>query len=445
MMFLALPLFNMSQNADRPTSQRLQAESRAVQLKAEAAWARIVALKAKLLRGCRETAPLLDQGHRPPIRNGRSIGTREVVFVFLVFFLSRVVVLSAMVVSPRFIAPLTPRGARILDDPLPRRLFRWDAGWYLKVAKYGYSYNGNPRQQQNIAFFPLYPLACRLCRAVTGISIGLCAVLLSNLAFLVGLAALYALITWEIGSDVARSTTLLLAFFPASFFFSTMYTESFFLAFSVLAYAAFRKQRFIQGGIWAGLASATRAPGILLFVPLLLEGFPCLKKRRMRWRVIAAGLLAASGLGAFMLYQWIAFGDPLASFKVQQYAIGWRGEFALPFRRIAEVYGEIFSGQLSPAPFDVSFALMFIALACTLPSHLPRSYALYTILGVALPLFAQNNTGGLTRYVNVLFPGFMALGIIGRKSRWIVWVHLALFAVVLVYFSMRFAQMHWVG
>jgi hypothetical protein len=224
-----------------------------------------------------------------------------------------------------------------------------------------------------------------------------------------------------------------------------MYTESFFLALSVLAYAAFRKQKFIQGGIWTGLASATRAPGILLFVPLLFEGFPCLKKRRMWWGVISAGLLAASGLGAFMLYQWIAFGDPLASIKVQQQALGWRGEFALPFRRIAEVYGGIFRGQLSPAPFDVSFALMFIALACTFPSHLPRSYAVYIILGVALPLFAQNSTDGLTRYLNVLFPGFMALGIIGRKSRWMVWVHLSLFAVVLVYFSMRFAQMHWVG
>lgn len=445
MMFLALPLFNMSQNADCPTRQRLQAGSKAVQSKAEEAWARILALKVKLLRGRREITPLLNQGHRPPIRNGRSIGTREVVFIFLVFFISRVVVLSAMAVSPKFITPVTPQGARILDDPLPRRLFRWDTGWYWKVAKYGYSYNGDPRQQQNIAFFPLYPLTCRLCRAVTGISISLCAVLLSNLAFLIGLAALYALVTWEIGSDVARSTTLLLAFFPASLFFSTMYTESFFLAFSVLAYAAFRKQRFIQGGIWAGLASATRAPGILLFVPLLLEGFPRLKERRMWWRVIAAGLLAASGLGAFMLYQWIAFGDPLVSFKVQQYAIGWRGEFALPFRRIAEVYGDIFRGQHAPAPFDILFAVMFIALACTLPSHLPRSYALYTILSVALPLFAQKNTGGLTRYVNVLFPGFMALGITGRKSRWIVWVCLAFFAVVLVYFSMRFAQRHWVG
>ena len=39
MMFLALPLFNMSQNADCSTCQRLQAESKAVQSKAEEAWA----------------------------------------------------------------------------------------------------------------------------------------------------------------------------------------------------------------------------------------------------------------------------------------------------------------------------------------------------------------------------------------------------------------------
>ena len=413
--------------------------------KAEEAWARIVALKAKLLSGRRDTAPSLDQGHRPPIRDGRSIGTREVVFIFLVFFLSRLIIFSAMTVSPRFITRPTGPNFWDLGTPVLRPLFRWDAGWYLRIAEKGYSYNGNPRQQQSIAFFPLYPLTCRLCRAVTGISIPVCAVVLSNLAFLVGLVALYALVAWEIGPDVARSTTLLLAFFPASLFFSTMYPESFFLSFSVLAYGAFRKQRFVLGGLWAGLASATRAQGILLFVPLVLEGFPCLKERRMRWRVIAAGLLAASGLGGFMLYQWIAFGDPFVSFKVQQHAEGWRGSFALPFIRIAGAYRDVFSDQFSPAPFDDLFSVMFIALACTLPSHLPRSYALYTILGVVLPLVAQKNPAELTRYVNVLFPGFMVLGIVGRQSRSLPWLYLALFIVALVFFSMRFAQWRWVS
>lgn len=336
-------------------------------------WTRIVALKIKLLRRRRDTAPACDQRCDPPIRNGWSIGPREVVFVLLVFTLSRVVMFSAMSVGPRFITRPTDAAFWDINDRVLRPLFRWDAGWYLEIAQEGYAYDGDPRRQQNIAFFPLYPLTCRLCRVVTGISIPLCAVLLSNLAFVVGLLALYALITWEIGSDVARSATLLLAFFPASLFFSTMYPESLFLAFSVLAYAAFRRRRFVQGGMWTALASATRAPGILLFVPLLLEGFRSRKERRVGWRVVSAGLLAASGPGAFMLYQWIAFGDPLASFKVQQLALGWRGDLALHFGRLVKVHRDFLSGPHAPAPFDIVCAVTFIALACRMPAHLPRS------------------------------------------------------------------------
>lgn len=50
--------------------------------------------------------------------------------------------------------------------------------------------------------------------------------------------------------------------------------------------------------------------GILLFIPLLFESLPYLKERRMWWHVMAACILAGSGLAGFMLYLWIAFGDP---------------------------------------------------------------------------------------------------------------------------------------
>src|SRR5262245_14791483 len=176
----------------------------------------------------------------------RALGTRQLAFIVLVFSLSRLLIFAAMAVSPWLITPESPRWN--LNDPLLQPLFRWDAGWYLNIAEYGYTYDGNPTQEQNVVFFPLYPLTCRLCYTLTGLPIPLCAVILSNVMFLIGLAALYALTTWELGPEVARCTILLLAFFPTSLFFSTMYTEAFALAFSVLAYTAFRQQRFITGG-----------------------------------------------------------------------------------------------------------------------------------------------------------------------------------------------------
>jgi Mannosyltransferase (PIG-V) len=357
-----------------------------------------------------------------------------------VFAFSRLVVFAAIAVSPWVIPPAPPRWD--LDSPLLRPLFRWDAGWYLNIAQHGYSYNGNPAQQQNIVFLPLYPLTCRLCHLVTGISISVCAVLLSNLAFLIALAVLYILTAAELGPAVARCTVLLLAFFPASLFFSTMYTESFYLALSLLAYASFRQQRWLSGGLWAGLASATRVPGILLLVVLVCENLPRLRDRRVWWRVLPAGMLAASGLTGFMLYEWFAFGDPLANFRVQGQA--WGREFAWPLRSLAGGLRRTVATHWSPLAFDAWLGLLFLALVGILPRHLPISYTVYTAAGLVLPLCTKVGLFGLTRYLAVLFPGFMALGIIGQRSRGLFWALLSVFTVTLVIFSMRYAQWHWV-
>jgi hypothetical protein len=117
------------------------------------------------------------------------IEVRDTAFVLLIFLLSRGVVFSAMTVSPWFVAQSANPNIWHIEDSLLRPLFRWDAGWYLSIAQHGYSYSGNPTQHHNIAFLPLYPLLCRMCYEVTGLSIPQCAILLSNLTFLLGLLA----------------------------------------------------------------------------------------------------------------------------------------------------------------------------------------------------------------------------------------------------------------
>jgi hypothetical protein len=368
--------------------------------------------------------------------------SQQLSFVALVFGLSRLLIFLAVAASPWFIDPGVPRWT--LDDPLLRPLFRWDAGWYLNIAEYGYAYSGDPTKEHNIVFFPLYPLTCRLCHVVTGLSIPLCAFLLSNVAFFFALVALDVLTTKELGPGAARCAILLLAFFPTSLFFSTMYTESFYLVFSVLAYRYFRERRFIVGGIWGGLASATRTPGILLGVPLLFEGFSSLKDRRRWGQVILAGCLTISGLLAFHLYLWAAFSDPLANVHVQQHSI-WQRGFALPFRSIAWGLKQAFNPTFTPFPFDAGFALLFGFVAAALPVYLPRSYAVYTLLSLAMPLFTTAGIASFSRYASVMFPVFMLLGLIGWRWRWIMWVLSAGFAVLLVIFSMHYAQWHWIG
>jgi hypothetical protein len=363
-------------------------------------------------------------------------------FIALVFVLSRLVVVAALAVSPWVVPPAVPQTWN-LEDPLLRPLFRWDAGWYLNIAQHGYTYNGNPNQEQNIVFLPLYPLTCRLCHLGTGLSIPWCAVLLSHLAFLLALALLYTLTTRELGPAVARRAVLLLAFFPASLFFSTMYTEAFYLAFSLLAFSAFRQQQWVRGGLWAGLASATRLPGILLILPLCCEALPRLKDGRQWGRVLVASALAGGGLVGFLGYEWFAFGDPLANFRVQGQA--WGRRWGWPLRSL--VGGLLKTGRASwsPAPVDAWLGVLFIALVGVLPRHLPSSYAVYTGASLAMAICTKVGIWSLTRYLAVLFPGFMGLGLIGQRSRPLFWALLGVFILTLVVFTMRYAQWHWVA
>lgn len=369
------------------------------------------------------------------------VNGRETLFILSVFSLSRLLVFGAMMMSPLVVAPVQRSGTWSLADPILRP--RWDASWYLTIAEHGYSYDGDPGRQQNIAFFPLYPLTCRLCHVITRASVPLCGALLSNGAFLVALATLYVLVAGEVGSGTARLSLVLLAFFPGSLFFSTMYTESFYLLLSTQAFLAFQKERFILGGCWAGLASATRLPGILLLIPLLSRALPRLKDRPVRGRVTLAAILASSGLAIFMIYQAIAFADPLAFIRVQQ---AWG-------RSVGPLFGGVVDNLASNrrashfnplADIDAAFTLMFIALTYVLFRHLPWSYGAYT-LSIMVMQLATGSHHSMARYLSVLFPGFVAFAVIAHKWKWIPWLVIPAFALKLGALSIRFAHWYRVG
>ena len=58
---------------------------------------------------------------------------------------------------------------RVAANPTRNLLARWDAFWYFDITTHGYRWNGNPLEQQNVVFFPLFPVL--MLRAV-GAAIG---------------------------------------------------------------------------------------------------------------------------------------------------------------------------------------------------------------------------------------------------------------------------------
>jgi hypothetical protein len=133
---------------------------------------------------------------------------------------------------------------------------RWDAGWYLDVAKNGYRFLRG--EQSNVAFFPLYPYVVRLVHGVIQLpgDAGwlLVGIIVSNTALLVALIYLYRLIRLDYDRCTAARAVLYLCVFPTTLFLSAVYSESLFLALVVTAFYYARAARWLATGVLAARA-----------------------------------------------------------------------------------------------------------------------------------------------------------------------------------------------
>jgi Mannosyltransferase (PIG-V) len=337
--------------------------------------------------------------------------------------------------SDRFDPVGVTHGTTAFNDLLVAPAARWDAVWYLAIARDGYHHDPNTLRD---AFYPLYPLLIHIGNWVLGSRL-LVAILISLGCFLVALALLYRLAEIELGAEDARSTLLLLSFFPSAFVFSAIYTESLFLMLSVGAFLAARKGRWAWAGALGALAAATRNSGIVLLVPLVVlflygpraDREPDVTsgaRWRPRYRLGPQMLwlaLVPLGLAAFLGFSAITFHDALAPFHVQRL---WYRHFHLlggltggakaawhTLRDLADSKGAAYdpgSGNLAQhfAGLDlVLFGFLVFALVgfVGVLRRLPIAYGAY--VGVALLTTlsypsAVQPLEAFPRYIVVLFP-----------------------------------------
>ena len=102
----------------------------------------------------------------------------------------------------------------------PGVFVRYDAWYYLQIARDGYRADGNER-----AFFPLYPLAVRGLSQLANISLLWSGFLFSLSCFVGSALLLYRWTEAEYGARVARLATLIFCLFPMSFFHMAFYAE----------------------------------------------------------------------------------------------------------------------------------------------------------------------------------------------------------------------------
>lgn len=108
-------------------------------------------------------------------------------------------------------------------------LTRWDAQYFIHIAKYGYTY------ENTLAFFPLFPLSMRyMSRVVSPVIdysnvIVICGIVINFACFVKAALVLYdlSLVVFK-NTKIAYRAAIIFCINPASIFFTALYTESLF-------------------------------------------------------------------------------------------------------------------------------------------------------------------------------------------------------------------------
>jgi hypothetical protein len=278
---------------------------------------------------------------------------------------------------------------------------------------------------------------------------------------------------------------MLVAFFPMSYYFSAVYTESLFLALSAGCVYAARTGRWAQAGVLGALASASRNTGMLLVVPILLlylygpreDRLPpgprqgVLERLRPVYPVrpsLAWVLLVPAGLGAYVLFLALSTGHGLTPFTSEDY---WYHHFAGPFGGVWDGLVAAWDGlrQLIHGPsrtviyfrasggdpiqvagqnlmlfgFLVVGAVAFVGVL----RRLPLAYGAYALVALAVPLtypVTPLPLSSIPRYELVVFPLFMWAADWVHRRR-ITMQTLACSGVLLGLFTVEFATWRFVA
>jgi Mannosyltransferase (PIG-V) len=372
---------------------------------------------------------------------------------------------GAAIRDVRYAEALHGVAGRVVDSLAHR-----DGVWFVRIAAGGYSH------PHSTAFFPLYPLLMRGLSVATGGNYVVAGVVISLAAYAAAMVLLFMLVRPRFGVAVAAWSVAFISWFPTSFVFSAVYSESLFLLLTVAAFWFAARSRWWAAGLAGLLASLTRQNGVLLVLPLLLlyaeeRGWGW-RSVTLRWpRDLRLGSLLLVPLGTllYMGYLQLSFGSALL-FATDQ--ANWKRTFGDPVvtvihgmrdavhavERMGHLHSSLVASlhpghpaqllvvsSVAPAVALVA-ALVFVGLAAR---RLPLAYTVWAALGILSPLFYPSALAplySLHRFILVLFPVFIAVALVTeRRAAVLRWPLLALSAAGLVWYAWVFAAFARIG
>ena len=298
--------------------------------------------------------------------------------------------------------------------------------------------------QQNVAFFPAYPMAMRAVTAWLGgrvvrpdermsgnrVEWGysmhrralLAGLLVSIAAFGWGLVYLYKLVGALGGDETAAAAAVILACaWPCSVFYSAVYTEGLFFLGVIGAWYHLRERQWAAAFAFGLITGLSRPNGFLVSVPLALLA---VADWRAIWRDAAGsrrtallGIAAAAGPGVglliFCAYLDSLTGNPLAWMQAHQAWGRVSTDVAGLFSERADIIANqgFYTYSISQ-PIELvnaTFVVATLALVIPITRRFGLAYGAFLLLMVGPPLF-RGGFLSLGRLTSTLFPLFLYLG-----------------------------------
>jgi len=318
------------------------------------------------------------------------------------FLASRLVVAFALLVC-----------TNVVHRPVIQLLTRWDANWYLLIARAGYSRTLPPgtgnASQSDLGFFPLLPTLLRLVHDATGLGYATSGIALVFVAGMGAAIAVWWLLRDRYGIEGADRGTALVVFWPGAFVLSFAYTEALLILLVAVTLLALEHRRWLLAGLCAGLATATDPVAVAVVVPCVIASVHAMRTNGDR-RSLLAPLLAPSGVIAFFAYLWVHTGSPLEWFHAQRR--GWQGGYygtGVPKALLSFVQHGV--ANMNPGIKTLSAVLAVVLLVAYLRSRPPGTWTGYVLtvlaFGVASPVI------GITP--RLLLRDFPLLGVVGAN------------------------------
>ena len=322
-----------------------------------------------------------------------------------------------------------------------RALCVYDCNAYERLALNGYE--GRPSgfdkgDANNWAFFPLYSILVWAINRVTGLSMLVGGSILTSL-----LTVWAAILAWPLFDNKFRAYFLFCFFLflgPASYYFTTLYTEALFILLTVAGFVLLRQRDYVTAGVTGALMSATRSTGLLFAAAILIAAFQHHLKDGgtvkqfftgiwKRTDLMLAVALVPIGICCFAIYMYFHSGDALAFVHIQR---AWGRAFANPFHNLwLSLVMQFNAHNYTTISTDLAFAIASIAgiaLSAVMAWKGKWDWAIFSLFGVLLPL--STNTYSMIRFVVGLAPVLIVGSMMIGRWKWLFYLALPVLLIL---------------